>query len=120
MSDFLFAAGRRAPGELRDVLHRYLGAVAAEIAEHHGAWGSLAVVRAPHDGEVVVQDERSISVLIGLPIARIAPHAPGLAARGPRRRAVHELLGSGPALAWHERLDSGVAALRVDTELVGT
>jgi hypothetical protein len=116
VSDFLFAARRRAPGELREVLQRYLGAVAAEIVEHHGAWGSLAVVRAPHDGSIVVEDERSISVLIGLPIARIAPHAPGLAARGPRRRAVHELLGSGPATAWHERLDSGFAALRVDTQ----
>jgi hypothetical protein len=87
--------------------------------EHHGAWGSLAVVLAAHDGEVVVEDERSISVLVGLPIARIAPHAPGLAARGPRRRAVHELLGSGPALAWHERLDSGFAALRVDSQRGG-
>jgi hypothetical protein len=119
MSDFLFAARRRAPGELREVLQRYLGAVAAEIREHHGAWGSLAVVRAPHDGGIVVEDERSISVLIGLPIARIEPHAPGLAARGPRRRAVHDLLASGPALAWHERLDSGFAALRVDTQRGG-
>jgi hypothetical protein len=119
MSDFLFTARRRPPGELRDVLHCYLGAVAAEIVEHHGAWGSLAVVRAPHDGEVVVEDERSLSVLVGLPIARIAPHAPGLASKGPRRRAVHELLANGPALAWHERLDSGFAALRVDTERGG-
>jgi hypothetical protein len=119
MSDFLFASRRRAPGELREVLHRYLGAVAAEIVEHHGAWGSLAVVRAPHDGEIVVEDERSITVLVGLPIAWIAPHGPGLAARRPRRHAVHELLATGPALPWHERLDSGFAALRVDTERGG-
>lgn len=119
MSDFLFSARRRAPGELRGVLARHLAPVAAEIVERHGDWGSLAVVRAPHDGEVLVQDERSLTVLIGVPIARIAPHAPGLAARGARRRAVHELLARGPALAWDERLDSGFAALRVDTACGG-
>jgi hypothetical protein len=114
VSDFLFAVRRRAPGELRAILIRHFGPVAAQVAEHHGDWGSLAVVRAAHDGEVLVEDESSLSVLAGVPIARIAPHAPGLAASGPRRRAVHELLSRGPATPWSERLDSGFAALRVD------
>lgn len=115
MSDFLFSARRREPGALRGILARHLAPVAAEIVERHGDWGSLAVVRAFHDGEVLVEDDRSLTVLVGVPIARIAPHAPGLAASGARRRAVHELLAHGPALAWDERLDSGFAALRVDT-----
>lgn len=114
MSDFLFAARRRPPGELRDVLARYLGPVSAEIVERHGEWGSLAVARAPHDGDPLVEDARSLTVLAGIPIARIAPHPAGLAASGPRRRAVHDLLANGPAQAWDERLDSGFAALRVD------
>jgi hypothetical protein len=116
VSDFLFTARRRADGELRDVLERFLGPVSSDIVERHGDWGSLVVARAPHDGETLVEDERSLTVLIGTPVARIAPHAPGLAAHGPRRRAVHGLLANGPAQAWDERLDSGFAALRVDTQ----
>jgi hypothetical protein len=115
MSDFLYSARRRAPGELSGILERYLAPVAAGFTERHGEWGSLAVVRAPHDGDVLVEDADSLSVLVGVPIARIAPHAPGLAASGPRRQAVHALLARGPAQAWEERLDSGFAALRVDT-----
>ncbi len=114
MSDFVFAARRRPEGELRGVLQRHLGPVSAEIVERHGDWGSLAVARAHHDGETLVEDERSLTVLAGTPIARIAPHAPGLAASGPRRMAVHDLLARGPAQPWDERLDSGFAALRVD------
>jgi hypothetical protein len=115
VSDFLFSARRRDPGELRGILARHLAPVAAEIVERHGDWGSLAVVRAFHDGEVLLEDERSLSVLVGVPIARIAPHAPGLAASGVRRRAVHELLAHIPSQPWDERIDSGFAALRVDT-----
>lgn len=114
MSDFLFSARRRAEGELRAALERFLGPVSASIGEHHGDRGSLAVARAHHDGEVVVEDEATISVLAGNPVARIAPHASGLAASGPRRRAVHDLLSRGPAHPWHEAIDSGFAALRID------
>jgi hypothetical protein len=114
VSDFLFSARRRAPGDLRSILDRYLGPVAARIEEYHGEWGSLGVVRGHHDGEVVVEDDSSLTVLAGTPIARVAPHAPGLAGSGARRHALHEMLSRGPAQPWDERVDSGFAALRVD------
>ena len=120
MSDFLFSTTRRAQGELRRALERYLAPVAASIDERHGAWGSLAVARGPHDPpEVLVEDGGWISVLIGDPVVRIDPEPPGLSRLGGRRRAVHRLLGAGPAVAWEERIDSGFAALAVDAERGG-
>jgi hypothetical protein len=116
MSDFLFSTARRPDGELRRALERYVGHVSASVDERHGPWGSLAVARGPHDPpEVVVDDGGSISVLIGDPVVRIAPEPPALSRLDGRRRAVHALLRAGPAAPWGERIDSGFAALSVDT-----
>lgn len=116
MSDFLFSTARRPEGELRRVLERYLGHVSASVDEWHGAWGSLAVARALHDPPVtVVEDSGWLSVLIGDPVVRIAPEPPGLSRLGGRRRAVHALLRAGVDAPWAERIDSGFAALAVDT-----
>jgi hypothetical protein len=120
MSDFLFSTTRRADGELRRALERYLAPVAASVEERHGAWGSLAVARGRHDPpEVLVEDGGWLSVLVGDPIVRITPEPPGLSRLGDRRRAVHRLLRDGPAAAWDERIDSGFAALAVDAEQGG-
>ncbi|HEX2081552.1 MAG TPA: hypothetical protein VHG08_27865 [Longimicrobium sp.] len=120
MSDFLFSTSRRAEGELRRALERYLAPVAASVEERHGAWGSLAVARGPHDPpEVLVEDGGSLSVLAGDPVVRIGPEPPGLSRLGGRRRAVHGLLRGGPAAPWDERIDSGFAALSVDGERGG-
>lgn len=116
MSDFLFSTARRPDGELRRALERYVGHVSASVDERHGAWGSLAVARGPADpAEVVVEEGGWISVLIGDPVVRTAPEPPGLSRLGGRRRAVHALLAAGPDAAWAERIDSGFAALAIDT-----
>jgi hypothetical protein len=115
MSDFLFSAARRPEGELRRALERYLGHVAS-VDERHGAWGSLAVARGPHDPpEVTVEDGGWISVLVGDPVVRTGPEPPGLSRLGGRRRAAHALLRAGPDAPWAERIDSGFAALAIDT-----
>ncbi|HEU4452283.1 MAG TPA: asparagine synthase-related protein [Longimicrobium sp.] len=117
MSDFLFSTRRRAPSELSQALERYLAPVAPEIVQHDGSSGSLAVARGLHDPPSVVMDDgRFLSVLIGEPIVRIAPESPGLSWRGERRRAVHDLLKSGGAIAWDDHLDGHFAALVVDRE----
>ncbi|HEX8692422.1 MAG TPA: hypothetical protein VF746_08395 [Longimicrobium sp.] len=117
MSDFVFSARRRAPGELRACLERYLAPVAADVEEHHGDWGSLAVALFPHDpGSVVVDDGRFLSVLAGEPVVRIAPEPAGLAWRGGRRRALHDLLKTERGLAWDDHLDGHFAVLGVDKD----
>ncbi|WP_420130090.1 asparagine synthase-related protein [Longimicrobium sp.] len=116
MSDFLFSTARRPEGELRRALERYVGHVSASVEERHGSWGSLAVARGPADPlETLVDDGGSISVLIGDPVIRIAPEPPGLSRLGGRRRALHALLRGGPGAPWAERIDSGFAALSIDT-----
>lgn len=116
MSDFLFSTRRRAEGELRRALERYVGHVSVSVDERHGAWGSLAVACGPADPPEVMVDEGGwLSVLVGDPVVRIAPEPAGLARLGGRRRAVHALLRGGPGAAWLERIDSGFAALSIDT-----
>lgn len=116
MSDFLFSTRRRPEGELRRALERYAGHVSVSVDERHGAWGSLAVARGPADPpEMVVDDGGWLSVLIGDPVVRVAPEPAGLSRLGGRRRAVHALLRGGPDAAWFERIDSGFAALAIDT-----
>ena len=116
MSDLLFSTARRPEGELRRALERYVGHVSVSVDERHGSWGSLAVARGPADPpEVVVQDGGWISVLIGDPVVRMAPEPPGLSRLGGRRRAVHALLRGGPDAPWSERMNSGFAALAIDT-----
>ncbi|HEX6912262.1 MAG TPA: asparagine synthase-related protein, partial [Longimicrobium sp.] len=125
MSDFLFSARRRAPGELRGILHGWLGAVSAEIVEHAGDWGTLAVARAPHDPDPVWREDGSISVLAGEPFVRVrdeVPPSPRGRLRGegpgvgdPGRGIVHRLLVDGEAAGWEERLDGQFAALAIDT-----
>lgn len=115
MSDFLFSSRRRPPGELRRILESWLGPVSAEIAEHAGAWGTLAVARAPHDPEPAWMDARSISILVGEPFAHTGGSA-GRAAEPERRREVHRLLIDGEADGWEDRLDGQFAAIAVDTE----
>lgn len=115
MSDFLFSTRQRAPGELKSALARYLGHVSVSIDERHGAWGSLAVAGAYHDpADVLVEEDGWVSVLVGEPVV----HAPGEpSARSPvggRRRVVHRWL-SGPRREWERSIDSGFAALAVDT-----
>ncbi len=115
MSDFLFTTRRAEPGVLRGHLERYLAPVAERVDEYHGEWGSLAVALGRHDRAVVVEDEGTLSVLVGDPVVRAAPHAAGRAATGHRRAAVHRLLRASDAVAWDERLDGQFAALAVDT-----
>lgn len=114
MSDFLFSTRPRTPGALAAVLGRYLAPVTAESREYHGPWGSLAVVRGPHDPPVVEEDERSLSVLVGEPIVRAGEEPAGLARTGARRCALHRLLGAAGETAWDEHLDGHFAALRVE------
>jgi asparagine synthetase B (glutamine-hydrolysing) len=115
MSDFIFSSRRHPPGELRRILDRWLGPVSSDIAEYEGAWGSLAVLRAPHDPEPVVQDNRGITVLVGGPLARLEGMAPGRAAEGERRAELHRLLLEGDTAGWEDRLDGPFAALAIDT-----
>ena len=116
MSDFLFSTGRRNPGVLSAALERYLGPVTTRSAEYHGPWGSLAVVEASHDSEVVVEDARSLSVLIGEPLTRVGADAPAGLADGGRRSALHRRLGGAADEAWDQLLDGPFAALVVDKE----
>lgn len=116
MSDFLFSTRRRADGALRAILDRYVGAVAAQVEEWHGGWGSLAVVRAPHDpADVVVDADGWISVLVGEPVVRIGGDAPARARVGGRRAAVHRLLSSSGSVDWGDALDNAFAALAIET-----
>jgi hypothetical protein len=116
MSDFVLSTRRRPEGELRRALERYVGHVSVSVDERHGTWGSLAVARGPADpAEVVVEDGGWISVLVGDPVVRIAPEVAGLSRFGGRRRAVHALLRGGADAPWFQRIDSGFAALALDT-----
>ncbi|HEV3050165.1 MAG TPA: asparagine synthase-related protein, partial [Longimicrobium sp.] len=115
MSDFIFSSRRCPPGELKRILERWLGPVSSDIAEYDGAWGSLAVARAPHDPEPTVQDNRGITVLIGEPMARLEGRAPGRAAEGERRAELHRLLLDEKRAGWDDRLDGPFAALAIDT-----
>ena len=113
MSDFLFSSRPRAPGELRRILARWLGPVSAEVVEHAGEWGTLAIARAAHDPEPVCEDERGISALVGESIARVYGPA-GPASDPARRAAVHRLLRDGEAHGWDDRLDGQFAAIGID------
>lgn len=116
MSDFLFTTRRRAPGELRDALLRFLSPVAESCDEWHGEWGSLAVLRGPHDpSNVLVEADGRISVLIGEPMAWTVTEAPGSAMDADRRASIHRLLGNADAVAWDAVLDNTFAALSIDT-----
>jgi asparagine synthetase B (glutamine-hydrolysing) len=115
MSDFLFSTRPAPPGVLRAALERYLGPVSAVATEYHGAWGSLAVVMAEHDRSVVVEDDHSLSVLIGEPLLRTAGRLSGSAAEASSRPAAHRLLLEPGAIEWQRRLDGPFAALVVDT-----
>ncbi|HEX2091283.1 MAG TPA: hypothetical protein VHG28_02730, partial [Longimicrobiaceae bacterium] len=114
MSDFLFSTRPVASGVLRGHLERYLAPVTERIEEVHGEWGSLAVALAPHDRAVLESDERFLTVLVGDPVARVAPEGPGRVAAGVRRRGVHRLLREDGPIAWDEHLDGHFAALAVD------
>jgi asparagine synthase len=105
MSDFLFSTRRREPGALLRCLEAYLAPVTAAYTEHHGPWGSLAVARGHHDAGVVEEDERSLSVLIGHPLARISMN--------PAKPAWE----AGPdGVRWEDRLDGHFALLGIDKE----
>ena len=117
MSDFVFCSRRRTPGELRGHLERYLAPVTAAFTEHHGPWGSVAVVAGPHDAPPATDDGRFLSVLVGEPIVRIGAEPAGLSWRGGRRAALHDLLAAGGDRAWVDHLDGHFALLGVD--LVG-
>jgi hypothetical protein len=114
VSDFLFSSRRRAPGELTRILHGWLGPVSAEIAEHAGEWGTLAVARAPHDPEPVWREDGSISVLAGEPFARV-DGSTGPAADPQLRGIVHRLLADGVEHGWEDRLDGQFAAIAIGT-----
>lgn len=115
MSDFLFSARPRGPGELRSALERFLAPVAAEVAELHGPWGSLALVRAPHDPPPAVEEGGWISVLAGDPVMHSPVHGSGLVEPGPLRAELHRRLRGDDAPAWDAVLDGHFAALAVDT-----
>jgi hypothetical protein len=116
MSDFLFSTRRRSPGELRSALARYLSHVSVAIDERHGAWGSLAVARARHDpADVLVEEDGWLSVLVGEPVVH-GKGEPSARSRVGDRRSVHRLLKSEPYRAWERSVDSGFAALAVDTD----
>src|SRR5215211_3114293 len=116
MSDFLLTTRRRAPGALASVLEAYLSPVTVACEERHGEWGSLAVARSAHDREVVTEDERFLSVLIGEPIVHLPAGSSGPARGGARREAVHGLLRTGSSSGWDERLDGPYAALGIRKE----
>lgn len=113
MSDFLFSSRRRAPGELTRILHGWLGSVSAEIVEHAGEWGTLAVARAPHDPEPAWREDGSISILAGEPFARVDGSV-GAAVDPQRRGIVHRLLVNGVGHGWEDRLDGPFAAIAID------
>lgn len=119
MSDFLFCSRPRPAGELAAVLRRWLAPVTAAIDEHSGAWGTLAVARAPHDPPPVVQDARGITVLIGEPFAHLPSLPKGPAAAAARRQLLHERLLAGGGQRWEDLMDGPFAALAVDAETGG-
>jgi hypothetical protein len=114
VSDFLFCSRPRPPGELKAVLHRWLGPVTDAVDEYAGGWGTLAVARAPHDPPPVVQDARGITVLIGEPFADLPSLPKGPAVDVARRKALHERLLAGGDDGWEDLLDGPFAALSVD------
>lgn len=115
MSDFLFSTHRRPPGALRQALLRFLDPVAAACDEWHGGWGSLAVLRGPHDPpSAVMEADGRITVLAGEPTARTGTEAAGAALDADRRASIHRLLGDADAVAWDGVLDNAFAALSID------
>jgi hypothetical protein len=112
VSDFLFSTHPQPPGVLRGVLGPFVSPVDAVVEEVHGAWGSLAVARAPHDPQPLVRDDRHLTVLIGEPVAHLGGSGP--AAEVPRRDRIHHLLAGDAATAWDEVLDGPFAALSID------
>lgn len=111
MSDFLFSTCRQEPGALARCLLAHLAPVAASCDEHHGTWGSLAVVRGHHDGAPAIDDDGFLSVLAGDPRLGF----PGGGAPG-ARRALHGALRAGQAVARYDRLDGHFAVLGVEAE----
>jgi asparagine synthetase B (glutamine-hydrolysing) len=114
MSDFLFSTRRAAPGLLRSALERYLGGVTVSATEHHGEWGSLAVVVAAHDQRVVTEDEGALTALIGEPLLRTPTGLSGSAAEPSNRLTAHRLLVEASTVEWHRRLDGPFAAFVID------
>jgi hypothetical protein len=114
VSDFLFSTRPRPPGTLRDVLGPFVSPVGAKVDEVHGAWGALAVARAPHDPPPVRRDDGGLSVLIGEPMAHAGGSGP--AAEGPRRDGIHAALVADGPTAWDEVLDGPFAALCIDLQ----
>ena len=116
MSDFLFSAKPGSSAGLSRILTRYLGHVAPIAEEKHGPWGSLAVVRAAHDGpHVVVEDNDRISVLIGNPLVRSNGTVESTARNSARRLLLHALLAT-PVEAWDDHLDGQYAVLHIEKE----
>lgn len=117
MSDFLFCTRRRSEGELRSTLMRYLAPVAAACDEWHGEWGSLAVLRGPHDPSDVAVDRGGwITVLVSEPVVRAGTEPAARSSVEGRRDDVHRLLTGPPPRAWEEHLDGAFAALAVDRD----
>ncbi|WP_420130092.1 asparagine synthase-related protein [Longimicrobium sp.] len=113
MSDFLLASRPREPGALRRILQRWLGPVSASVDEYAGAWGTLAIARAPHDPEPVMRDEGGITVLIGEPFLTVPLLPAGPAVDDERRAALHRLLLESEVASWDGRLDGPFAALSI-------
>lgn len=117
MSDFLFSSERRPEGELRSLLDRFLAPVTAASLEEHGTWGSLAVVACSHDVAPVVQDTRSVTVLLGWPVLHDVPGFPPAPVLDLGRRGeVHRLLTAAGALAAAASLDGPYATLTIHPE----
>ena len=115
MSDFIYSSEAVEPGLLQRSLVQQLGFITTSATEYHGPWGSLAVVRAAHDDNPVFEDESSLSVVIGLPIVRLAG-AEAEPLSSSNRADVHLLLGAGKDAKWDGRLDGMFAALHVDKQ----
>lgn len=119
MSDFLFSTRRRPPAELKRILERWVGPVAGAYTETTAEWGTLAVARAPHHPDPAWEEARSVSVVVGEPMARVDPLLAGPALETARREVVHHLLLDGGAEGWDERLDGPFAAIVLDDETRG-
>lgn len=111
MSDFVLSTRTLPPGELSRALAAVFAPVGHRVEEYRGAWGTLAVTRAPHDIRPLVERDGWLSVLAGEPII----HGAG-GAHGPDRGrdAAHALLARGDA-AWDDAFDGPFAALALDT-----
>ncbi|HEX6039062.1 asparagine synthase-related protein [Longimicrobium sp.] len=120
MSDFLFSSRRRPPAELKRILERWIGPVAGEYAEWTAEWGTLATARAPYHPDPAWETARSLSILVGEPLARVDGMIAGPALESARRESVHRLLVDGAADRWADWLDGPFAAIALDDASGGT